>query len=139
MKTIEQKQLEVKNYLTTSEQHLFKTNKGDLFKIIPFEVDGVLHVCKVTIKKDGTMTSKVKKVFTYESDNIKQNWKNYFFYKSCYVNEEAIAIKHFKGIRTFFSNLYGNLTINDEKNVEYMNKLVDVYKLSLNFVDKTEI
>jgi hypothetical protein len=33
----------------------------------------------------------------------------------------------------------GNLTINDEKNVEYMNKLVDVYKLSLNFVDKKEI
>jgi len=139
MKTVEQKQLEVKNYLTKTEQHLFKTKKGDMFKIIPFEVDGELHVCKVTISKDGEVSSKVRKVFIYEYDIIKQSWKHRYFPVSIYQKEDAVAIKHFKTINKLFSFLHGNLTINDGKNVEYMNKVIELYKLTLNYVDKPKI
>jgi hypothetical protein len=139
MKTIEQKQVEVKNYLTKSELHLFKNKKSELFKIIPFEVDGELYVTKITIKSDNTVESKVRKVFKYGSDDLKRTWKDYFFFKSYYHNDEAVSIKHFKTINTFFSYLHGNLTTDDEKNVEYMNKIIDLKKLSLNYVDKPEI
>ncbi len=138
MKTVEQKQLEVKNYLTKTQLHLFKTKKDELFKIIPFEVDGELHVCKIKISKDGVVSSKVRKVFTYEYDIIKATWKERFFTKSFYEKEDVIAIKHFKAINKFFGFLHGNLTINDVKNVEYMDKIIEAYKLNLNFVDKKE-
>lgn len=136
MKTVEQKQLEVKNYLTKSELHLFKNKKSELFKIIPFEVDGELYVTKITIKSDNTVESKVRKVFKYSSDDLKRTWKDYFFFKSYYHNDEAVSIKHFKTINKFFSFLHGNLTIDDVKNVEYMNKVIELYKLTLNYVDK---
>lgn len=139
MKTIEQKQLEVKNYLTKSELHLFKNKKSELFKIIPFDVDGELYVCKVTIKSDNTTESKVRKVFRYGSDDLKRTWKDYFFFKSVYHNDEAVSIKHFNAINIFFSYLRGNLTTDDEKNVEYMNKIIELKKLSINYVDKPEI
>jgi hypothetical protein len=139
MKTIEQKQVEVKNYLTKSELHLFKNKKSELFKIIPFEVDGELYVTKITIKSDNTVESKVRKVFRYGSDDLKRSWKDYFFFKSIYVNDEAVSIKHFNAINIFFGYLRGNLTTDDEKNVEYMNKIIDLKKLSLNYVDKPEI
>lgn len=138
MKTVEQKQLEVKNYLTKTELHLFKNKKSELFKIIPFEVDGELYVTKITIKSDNTVESKVRKVFRNEYYDLKSVWKYIFFPSSIYEKENVIAIKHFKTINKFFSFLHGNLTIDDVKNVEYMNKIIEGYKLILNFVDKKE-
>jgi len=138
MKTIEQKQLEVKNYLTKTELHLFKNKKSELFKIIPFEVDGELYVTKITIKSDNTVESKVRKVFRNEYYDLKSVWKSIFFPSSIYEKEDVIAIKHFKVINKFFSHLHGNLTTDDNKNVEYMNKIIEAYKLILNFVDKRE-
>jgi len=139
MKTIEEKQLEVKNYLTKSELHLFKNKKSELFKIIPFEVNGELYVTKITIKSDNTVESKVRKVFRNEYYDLKSVWKAIFFPSSIYEKEDVIAIKHFNAINIFFSYLRGNLTTDDEKNVEYMNKIIDLKKLSLNYVDKPEI
>ena len=138
MKTVEQKQLEVKNYLTKSELHLFKNKRSELFKIIPFEVDGELYVTKITIKSDNTVESKVRKVFRNEYYDLKSVWKYIFFPSSIYEKENVIAIKHFKTINKFFGLLHGNLTIDDVKNVEYMNKIIEGYKLILNFVDKKE-
>ncbi len=139
MKTIEQKQLEVKNYLTKTELHLFKNKKSELFKIIPFEVDGELYVTKITIKSDNTVESKVRKVFRSEYYDLKSVWKSIFFPSSIYEKEDVIAIKHFKTINKFFGHLRGNLTTDDVKNVEYMNKIIEAYKLILNYVDKPEI
>jgi hypothetical protein len=139
MKTVEQKQLEVKNYLTKTELHLFKNKKSELFKIIPFEVDGELYVTKITIKSDNTVESKVRKVFRYEYYDLKSVWKAIFFPSSIYEKEDVIAIKHFKTINKFFGFLHGNLTIDDGKNVEYMNKVIDLHKLTLNYVDKPKI
>jgi len=138
MKTVEQKQLEVKNYLTKTQLHLFKTKKDELFKIIPFEVDGELHVCKIKITKDGEVSSKVRKVFTYEYDVIKATWKERYFPSSIYEKEDVIAIKHFKTIKNFFSQLEGKLTLIDSKNIELMEKIIKDENLILNFVDKKE-
>lgn len=135
MKTVEQKQLEVKNYLTKTEQHLFKTKKGDMFKIIPFEVDGELNVCKITISKDGVVSSKVRKVFIYEYDIIKQSWKHRYFPVSIYEKEDAVAIKHFKDARTLFGYLRDKLTVVDSKNVEIMDEIIKVRKLFSKLVD----
>ena len=136
MKTVEQKQLEVKNYLTKTEQHLFKTKKGDMFKIITFEVDGELNVCKITISKDGVVSSKVRKVFIYEYDIIKQTWKHRYFPVSSYEKEDVIAIKHFKDVNSFFAYLRDKLTVVDSKNIEIMDEIIKIRKLFSNLVDK---
>lgn len=131
MKTKEVKQLEVKNYLTKANQHLFKNNKGEIFKVVPFEIDGVLHVAKITIKQDGTTESKIRKVFMWESDDIKQTWKNSFLYYG-----EQVAIKHFKDVRLFFYYLKDKLGLKNEDNVLIMNKIIKDFNLFSNLVDK---
>lgn len=136
MKTVENLKLEVKNYLTKTEQHLFKTKKGDMFKIIPFEVDGELHVCKITINKDGEVSSKVRKVFMYEYDVIKQSWKHRYFPVSPYEKEDVVAIKHFKDARTLFSYIEDKLSLVDSKNIEKMDEFIKIRKLFSNLVDK---
>lgn len=133
MKTKEEKQLEVKNYLTKANQHLFKNNKGEIFKVVPFEIDGVLHVAKITIKPDGTTESKTRKVFMWESDDIKQTWKNSFLYYG-----EQNAIKHFKDARIFFLEIHDKLGLKNEDNVLIMNKIIKDFNLFSNLVDKKE-
>jgi hypothetical protein len=138
MKTIEEKQLEVRYYLTKTQSHLFKTKRGDLFKIIPFKIDGELYVCSVRINKEGLPSSKVRKVFMYSEDNIKQTWKNRYFPYSIYEKEDAVAIKHFNSINVFFGCLKDKLTTDNDKNVELMESIIKIKNLTLNFVDKQE-
>lgn len=119
MKTIEQKQEQVKNYLNETAKHLFLTKNGVMFKIIPFKHEEKTYVAKVTISKTSFDVSIDDMSKIYDSE-LKQTWKNRYFDNFL----EIKSIKHFKAFNILFENLKNGITIDNKKNVELLEKLI---------------
>jgi len=119
MKTIEQKEQQVKNYLNETAKHLFVTKNGVMFKIIPFNHEEKSYVAKVTISKTNFNVSidDVSKIYDSE---LKQTWKNRYFDNFL----EIKSIKHFKAFNLLFEKFKSGITIDNKKNVESLEKLI---------------
>ena len=122
MKTQEQKKAEVLNYFHKTSQHLFVTEQGMMFKIIPFEKEGVLYYSKLIIGKD-TMKIETHELFKW-GVRWKSNYKLDLF--PDYLNIKSI--KHFNKLRTILIQLNGSLTPDNVRNKEVIDKLVKGYK-----------
>jgi hypothetical protein len=122
MKTQEQKQTEVLNYFNETPKHLFVTNTGVMFKIMTFKVEDVLYYSKLVITKDKA-SIETREAFKYGM-GLKQEWKHHFF--PSYLGVKSIP--HFKKMRTIVGNLSKNLTIDNQKNQEYLDKLIEINK-----------
>lgn len=122
MKTEEQKNQEVFNYFDKTSQHLFVTNQGAIFKIIPFKHDGKDYYSELVIKKDK-LTITTKETFKW-GIGLKQHWKHTLFPDYLKVK----SIKHFKRFTTIYSNLLGLLTPDNVQNQKSLDKLVEIYK-----------
>lgn len=122
MKTQEQKEQEVLNYFEKTSQHLFITNEGVIFKIIPFKHEDKFYYSKLTINK-GKATITTREAFKWGM-GLKQHWKHTFFPNDLKIK----SIKHFNKFMTIYANLFEHLTPDNEKNQDTLNKLIEMYK-----------
>ena len=125
MKTQEQKKAEVLNYFHKTSQHLFVTEQGMMFKIIPFEKEGVLYYSKLIIGKD-TMKIETHELFKW-GVRWKSNYKLDLF--PDFLNIKSI--KHFNKLKWIIA-LLGlgeyTLTPNDVNNQKLLDKLILRFK-----------
>jgi len=120
MKSQEQKEREVLNYLDKTSQHLFVTKQGVMFKIITFKQEGELYYSQFIIKKDTikVVTNKVK------LNRFKRSYKDELF--ESYL--EIKSIRMFKKLYDLLKNITLDLGKDDVKNQERLDKLVEHYK-----------
>ena len=97
MKTIEQKDKEVKDYVKNSSQHLFIADDTTLFKIIPYTNDGIDYCAKIMV---NTKTKKVI-VNKMKTNMIKGELKHLLF--PTYVKTKSIP--YFKKMRGIIAKI----------------------------------
>lgn len=127
-KTKSQLEKEALAYLTKTSKHVFVTESGHLYKIVPFVSEGVNYYATIHIGKDNVVIS-TKEVlsdrqFAYYGNNSLNVLKASLFPRY----NKAKSIPNFKRMREFVELIMKDLKTDSKSNQELSAKIKDKVK-----------
>lgn len=115
-------------YLTKTSNHVFVTESGYLYKIIPFVSEGTNYYATIYIGKDSVVIN-TKEVlsdrqFAYYGNNSLNVLKGLLFPKY----DKTKSIPNFKKMREFVALISNDLKVDSKSNKELSDKIKDKIK-----------